>query len=459
MRDWLISRQRYWGAPIPVIHCDACGEVPVPDDQLPVELPPMVDFMPDGTGRSPLARAEDWVRTPCPTCHAPARRETDTMGGFACSSWYFLRFASPGYTDGPFRPEDMAYWLPVDQYVGGAEHAVLHLLYSRFWTHFLHDEGLLPFAEPFTRLRNQGMLVVKTPHRRANDDNATEEWVPITAAEAATLGPEAVTMRAAKMSKSLRNVVTPDEMVARYGADSLRLYELFMAPFDQEVEWSEEGINGARRFLGRVWDLVVRWHGARDGSPPSSEPDATLVRLQHKTIARVTRDMERFRFNTMVAALMEFANALGDRARAGSAKTREFAGAVETLVRLLAPTTPFASEALWQLTGGFGRAPSGEIHAGDADAPFLVDGPGSIHAQAWPEWDEALARDETVTIAVQVNGKVRDRIEVAVGSSEQDVRAAALERPRVREFVPNPDAARYHHVVDRLLSIVVATVG
>jgi leucyl-tRNA synthetase len=455
MRDWLISRQRYWGAPIPIIHCDACGEVPVPEDQLPVELPPMVDFMPDGTGRSPLARAEEWVRTTCPTCHAPARRETDTMGGFACSSWYFLRFASPGYKDGPFRAEDMAYWLPVDQYVGGAEHAVLHLLYSRFWTHFLHDEGMLPFAEPFTRLRNQGMLVVKTPHRRANDENATEEWVPITAAEAATLGPEAVTMRAAKMSKSLRNVVTPDEMVARYGADSLRLYELFMAPFDQEVEWSEEGINGARRFLGRVWDLVVRWHAAHDGTT-SGEPDTALVRLQHKTIARVTRDMERFRFNTMVAALMEFANALGERARTGTANTGEFAAAIETLVRLLAPTTPFLSEALWQLTGGFGRAPSGAIHAGDPDSPFTTEGPGSIHAQSWPVWDEGLARDETVTIAVQVNGKVRDRVEVAAGASEDVVRAAALERARVREFVPDLDGARYHYVADRLLSIVVA---
>ena len=455
MRDWLISRQRYWGAPIPIIHCDACGEVPVPEDQLPVELPAMVDFMPDGTGRSPLARAEDWVRTTCPTCLAPARRETDTMGGFACSSWYFLRFASPGYKEGPFRPGDMDYWLPVDQYVGGAEHAVLHLLYSRFWTHFLHDEGMLPFAEPFTRLRNQGMLVVKTPHRRASDENATEDWVPITAAEAATLGPEAVTMRAAKMSKSLRNVVTPDEMVARYGADSLRLYELFMAPFDQEVEWSEEGINGARRFLGRVWDLVVRWHAAHDGAT-SGEPDTALVRLQHKTIARVTRDMERFRFNTMVAALMEFANALGERMRTGNARTGDFAAATEALVRLLAPTTPFFSEALWQLTGGFGRARSGGITAGDPSAPFATDGPGSIHAQAWPEWDEALARDETVTIAVQVNGKVRDRIEVAAGTSEDDVRAAALERPRVREFVPDPEAARYHHVADRLLSIVVA---
>ena len=466
MRDWLISRQRYWGAPIPIVHCDACGEVPVPEDQLPVELPAMVDFMPDGSGRSPLARAEEWVRTTCPSCHGPARRETDTMGGFACSSWYFLRFASPGYDGGPFREEDVRYWLPVDQYVGGAEHAVLHLLYARFWTSVLHDAGLLPFSEPFTRLRNQGMLVVKTPHRRNTDESATEDWVPITAAEAATLGAEAIQMRAAKMSKSLRNVVTPDEMVDRYGADSLRLYELFMAPFDQEVEWSEEGINGARRFLGRVWDLVVRWHAgraetaqSREANRPLRRPDgiadASLARLRHKTVARVTRDIERFRFNTMVAALMEFANALGDRARAGTADTAEFDDAVETLVRLLAPTTPFIAETLWQLTGGFGRAAPGSSTSGDADAPFAADGPGTIHRQPWPTWDDALARDETVMIAVQVNGKVRDRIEVDAGTPEDAVRAAALDRPRVREFVPDPGTARYHYVADRILSIVV----
>ena len=456
MRDWLISRQRYWGAPIPIIHCSVCGEVPVPEDQLPVELPAMVDFMPDGTGRSPLARDANWVRTTCPTCGAEARRETDTMGGFACSSWYFLRFASPGYHEGPFRPEDVATWLPVDQYVGGAEHAVLHLLYARFWTHVLHDAGLLPFAEPFARLKNQGMLVVRTPHRRSSDPNATEGWVPITSAEASTLPPEEVIFRAAKMSKSLRNVITPDEMVGKYGADSLRLYELFMAPFDQEVEWSEDGINGARRFLGRVWDLVIKWDLAHqsDATITYDTSDDAIRRLRHKTVARVTRDLERFRFNTMVAALMEFANALGERFRGNSWRTPEFAEAIETLVRLLAPASPFMTESLWQHTGGFGRAPRTSFASGAAGDPFDATGPGSIHQQDWPSWEDALAQDETSTVVIQVNGKVRDRFDVPVGTEESDVRSQALARPRIQELVPDPDGCRYHYVTGRLLNIV-----
>jgi leucyl-tRNA synthetase len=451
MRDWLISRQKYWGAPIPIVHCPACGEVPVPDDQLPVPLPAMADFKADGSGRSPLARATDWVRTTCPRCGGRAERETDTMGGFACSSWYFLRFTSPDHDTAPFDPARANYWMPVDQYVGGAEHAVLHLLYARFWTRVMHDAGLVPFREPFQRLRNQGMLVVNTPHRRSSDPNATEAWIPITADEAKTLPADQVDLRATKMSKSLRNVITPDEMVAKYGADSLRLYELFMAPFDQEVAWSEEGINGQRRFLGRVWDLVARTWIEADGQRFAAADEA-LARLRHKTVQRVTQDMERFRFNTMVAALMEFANALGERHREGRWRTADFQESVETLVRLLAPAAPFIAEGLWQVTGGFGRGPAATPEAGAAAQPFGAA--GSVHAQDWPSWDEALTRDEVATVVVQVNGRVRDRIELPVDADEATAVAAALARPRVQEFVAEPGRAKFVYVKGRLLNVV-----
>ena len=235
MRDWLISRQRYWGTPIPIVHCPACGEVPVPEDQLPVLLPQMEDFQPDGSGRSPLARLPEFVNTTCPQCGGPARRETDTLGGFACSSWYFLRFTSPHYDDGPFDPAAMRYWMPVDLYVGGAEHAVLHLLYARFWTKVMADAGLVPFREPFPKLMSQGQLIGLDGQR---------------------------------MSKSRGNVITPDSMVEAYGADALRIYEMFMAPFEQDIAWSVEGINGARRFVNRIWALV---HETYHGSGPSRE--------------------------------------------------------------------------------------------------------------------------------------------------------------------------------------------
>ena len=333
----------------------------MPECELPVTLPDLDDFAPDGSGQSPLARATEWVQSTCPVCGGPAQRETDTMGGFACSSWYFLRFTSPDYPGRPLRP-------PADELLdarrpvrGGAEHAVLHLLYARFWTRVMYDAGLVPFQEPFLRLRNQGMLVVPTPHRRSRDPNATEEWVPVTPEEAAALPPDEVTMRATRMSKSLRNVITPDETVARFGADALRLYELFMAPFDQEVTWDENGINGTSRFLGRIWELTLRtWE--ESGGERFEAPDEALSRLRHKTVGRVTADLERFRFNTMVAALMEFANALGERYREGRWKTGAFQESVETLIRLLAPAAPFLSEGLWQATGGFGRAAARAVH-------------------------------------------------------------------------------------------------
>src|SRR5687768_1565367 len=304
----------------------------------------------------------------------------------------------------------------------------------------MFDAGLIGFEEPFYRLRNQGMLVTSTPHRRATDPNATESWVPITAEDAAALRAQGqeVEMRSAKMSKSLRNVITPDEMVEKYGADSLRMYEMFMAPFDQEVEWNEDGINGQRRFMGRIWTLVNETWAEAAGQTFGGTDDE-LVRLRHKTVKKVTEDLERFRFNTMVSTLMEFANALGERHRAGTWKTATFREAVETLMLLLAPCAPFIAEALWQHTGGFGRGKSAPFESGSPTTHFTDI--GSIHQQAWPSYDEALTQDDVVTLVVQVNGKVRDRIELPADAEEAAAREAALARPRIQEFVTDPTTA------------------
>ena len=403
MRDWLISRQRYWGGPIPIIHCPSCGEVPVPEDELPVLLPKLDDIAPGGDGRSPLVRATDWVNVDCPQCGGAARRETDTMGGFACSSWYQLRFTGPDYHEGPFDPTRARFWMPVDLYVGGAEHAVMHLLYARFWYKVMRDANLgVPGNEPFHKLLNQGQ--VHAPDGR-------------------------------RMSKSRGNVITPDEMVERYGADSLRLYELFMAPFEQDVDWSEQGINGQRRFLGRIWDMILQTvtpAANGDGTAVARRPaDPELARQLHKTIRRVTEDIEAFKFNTMVAALMEFANELGERYRAGTWQTRTWDEAIRTLLVLLAPAAPHVTAELWQRIGQ----------------------PGSVHEQPWPAWDEALVRDELVTVVVQVDGKVRERLELPATAAEEDVRAAARESERVQRWVSDWEAVQWRYIPGRIVSL------
>ncbi len=403
MRDWLISRQRYWGGPIPIIHCSDCGEVPVPEDELPVLLPELGDIAPGGDGRSPLVRATDWVNVACPQCGGAAQRETDTMGGFACSSWYQLRFTGPDYHAGPFDPTRARFWMPVDLYVGGAEHAVMHLLYARFWYKVMRDANLgVPGNEPFYKLMNQGQ--VHAPDGR-------------------------------RMSKSRGNVITPDEMVERYGADSLRLYELFMAPFEQDVDWSEQGINGQRRFLRRIWDLILQTAAPAangDGTAAASRPaDLELARQLHKTIRRVTEDIEAFKFNTMVAALMEFANELGERYRAGAWQTRTWDEAIRTLLVLLAPSAPHIAAELWERIGQ----------------------PGSVHEQPWPTWDEALVRDELVTIVVQVDGKVRERLELPAAAAEEDVRAAAQASERVQRWVSDWDTVQWRYIPGRIVSL------
>jgi leucyl-tRNA synthetase len=420
MHDWLISRQRYWGAPIPIIHCPACGEVPVPEEQLPVLLPPMQDFMPDGSGRSPLARVPEFVNTTCPKCGGAAQRETDTMGGFACSSWYYYRFTSPHYTQGPFDPEAMRYWmLPgkddrssqvagVDLYVGGAEHAVMHLLYARFWTKVMADAGLVPFREPFAVLKNQGQL----------------------------MGPDGK-----RMSKSRGNVITPDSMAETFGADALRIYEMFMAPFEQDIAWSTEGINGARRFVNRVWNLYAETWEQNNQSQRDENlkhvDDPQLERLLNKTIRRVTERIEGFRFNTMVSTLMEFVNSLSDRQREGTWYTAEYALALETLLVLLAPAVPHITEELWQLTG----------HS------------GSVHQQSWPTFDSDLAVEDMSQVPVTVDGKVREVLSIPVDASEAEAQEQAIAEAHVQQFLEGREVAKVVYVPGKILNIVTRKKG
>ena len=399
LRDWLISRQRYWGTPIPVVHCRHCGPVTVPEADLPVLLPHLPDYQPRGDGRSPLANLPEFVNTTCPACGGPARRETDTMGGFACSSWYFLRFADPWYQAGPFNPEAVHRWLPVDLYVGGAEHAVMHLLYARFWTKVLADAGLIDFREPFPQLRSQGIV-------HAGDGK--------------------------RMSKSRGNVVTPDEVVERYGADILRIYLLFIAPFDHDVIWDEEGIAGSERFLQRLWRIcqAAERHDIRTVEGQAAAENA-LKRSMHKTIRRVTDDVEGLKFNTALAAMMEWINAVVAHLDEHGA-TPVFREATDVLIRLLAPFAPHIAEELWSRR----------------------EGDSSVHQQPWPVYDPALTTDETVTLIIQVNGKVRDRITVPVGVPDDEARRLALASPRVQACLDGRPARQAIVVPGRLVNVV-----
>ena len=439
LRDWLLSRQRYWGVPIPIVYCDACGIVPVPAEQLPVLLPELEDYEPTDDARSPLARDPDFVATTCPRCGGPARRETDTMDTFVCSSWYQFRYPSPHDDIAAFDRDAVGYWLPVDLYVGGAEHAVMHLLYSRFFCKVLNDAGYVGFSEPYATLRNQGMIL----------------------AEDGT-----------KMSKSKGNVVTPDSVVERYGADSLRLYELFIAPFEQSVAWNDRGVQGCLRFLTRFWGFalgvpeleragtpgaggagpVSRGDGA-DGAGVNDTADGDAVeadaldgdaveadarrlrRTLHKTVRKVTGDLETFRFNTAVAALMETLNDVLEvwTGRCEQLETAQWREIVETFILLLAPMTPHIAEELWQRLG---------------HDSSVLDAP-------WPAWDEALAADEVVTVVIQVNGKLRDRLEVPVGAASDDVVALARAAHNTVRFLEGKQIVKEVYVPGKLVNFVV----
>jgi leucyl-tRNA synthetase len=450
LRDWLISRQRYWGAPIPIIHCPKCGEVAVPEDQLPVRLPDVANYQPSGTGESPLATIPEFVETNCPQCGGPARRETDTMGGFACSSWYFLRFADPHNTDAPFSPEAVNYWLPVDTYAGGAEHAVMHLLYARFWTKALFDAGLLSFVEPFKTLRNQGMMLAWTPGRKPapgedaggeETEEAIDDWKVVKPEERADYPPDQLIWRWAKMSKSKGNVVTPDEIAAQYGADALRLYEMFIAPFEETVQWSEEGIRGSAKFLARVYRLVAQqsagydglWHERLNGL---SEREKALRRKTHQSITRVEDDLENFRFNTAVAGLMEWTNAMYEVSNALPAGTRSAAldEAIALFVQVLAPFAPHLADELW--TAGLGQS-------------------GFLYKHPWPESDASAARNEEMTLIIQINGKVRDKLTAPADTPNADLEALALASPRVREQLNGSSPKKVIVVPGKLVNVVI----
>ena len=454
LRDWLISRQRYWGAPIPIIHCENCGEVPVPEEDLPVVLPDVEQYEPSGSGESPLANIPEFVNVVCPTCGAPAKRETDTMGGFACSSWYFLRFVSPNLDSAPFDKDLAKYWLPVDLYVGGAEHAVMHLLYARFWTKVLHDEGWVPFTEPFAKLMNQGMVLACTPHRtmeagesvdsEGDDDEGDRDLIPLFPEEAEKLPPEKIVWKYVKMSKSKRNVVTPDAMAERFGADALRTYELFVAPFEDAVQWNDEGMNGAYRFMGRVWRLVndcaerydPDWAAKVAGEADADPKAKALRRKVHQTIRKVGEDIEKFAFNTAVAALMELVNEMyafsgagGQGTGAGSAVMSE---AVESLVLLLAPMTPHIADELWEALGKGGFTLEAE----------------------WPSFDAEVAKADEVEVVVQMNGKVRDKMVVSAGIDEEALKSVALESERIKADLAGKTVRKVIVVKGKLVNIV-----
>jgi leucyl-tRNA synthetase len=393
LRDWLLSRQRYWGCPIPILYCDECGMVPVPEEDLPVLLPEVEEYMPKG--RSPLAAAEEWVNTTCPKCGGKALRETDTMDTFVDSSWYYLRYCDPRNGEAPFDRAIVDYWLPVNQYIGGIEHAILHLLYARFFTKVMNDLGLVDFREPFARLFNQGMLYY----------------------------------HGAKMSKSKGNVIVPDQYVDRFGAEAVRLYVLFMGPAEADKEWQDAGIEGMFRFLGRLWRLGIEVAGAEPNGVPASGP---LVQRAHETIAKVTDDIERrFQFNTPIAAVMELVNDIY-HAKDDPARAAEVRFATETAVSLIQPYVPHLSEELWERLG----------HE-------------RLWRTPWPEADRSLLARETFVLVVQVNGRVRDRVEVPVGLSEDDLIALAQELPRVRPYLDGKDLKKAVVVPGRLVNLVV----
>ena len=406
LKDWLISRQRYWGTPIPVVYCPKDGIVGVPDDQLPVELPKDAPFT--GEGGNPLEKVPTFVHATCPRCGGPARRETDTMDTFVDSSWYFYRYLSPRRAEGPFDASAVRYWFPIDLYVGGIEHAILHLVYSRFWTKMMRDLGLVTFDEPVTRLFPQGMV-----HKDGE-----------------------------VMSKSKGNTVAPDDMVKAYGADTLRLYILSVAPPEDALEWNDQNVAGVHRFLHRVWGLLDR-HAAtiagetRSPVPAELSPAARALRRKvHQTIRRLTDDIEeRLKLNTGVSALIELEHAIsdGERALAETSERPVFREALETLVLLLSPFAPHIGEEMWERLG---RRFS------------IVDRP-------WPVADANIAREDELELAVQVNGKVRGRITVGAEASEDEMKKKALGDPKVEEHIRGKEIVKVVVVPGRLVSVVV----
>jgi len=387
LKDWVFSRQRYWGEPIPLVHCEKDGVVAVPEKDLPVTLPDVESYAPTGTGESPLADISEWVNTTCPTCGGPAKRETNTMPQWAGSSWYYLRFIDPKNTEALVDKAKEKYWSPVDMYVGGAEHATRHLIYARFWHKFLFDIGVVNYSEPFTRLQNVGLIM-------ASDGR--------------------------KMSKRYGNVINPDDIVETFGADALRLYEMFMGPFDQSIAWSTDNIVGARRFVERVWKL-----GSSTSKLEVELPSAALETLYHQTVKKVTDDIEEFKFNTAISQLMILLNAMEKEEKISQ---EVFVG----FLKLLAPFAPHITEEIWKMLGKT----------------------TSIHQAEWPAYDIAKTISDTVMLAIQVNGKHRDTIEITRDLSQEDVERTALARPQVQKWLEGKTPKKIIYVPGKILNIV-----
>ncbi len=406
LRDWLISRQRYWGTPIPIVYCPECGIVPVPEEQLPVLLPTDVQFK--ATGQNPLSECREFINTTCPKCGGDAKRETDTMDTFIDSSWYYLRYTSPKETNGPWDKEKADNWMLVDQYIGGVEHAILHLLYSRFFTKFFHDLDLIDKKEPFKNLLTQGMVLKD----------------------------------GAKMSKSKGNVVSPEEIIDKYGADTARLFILFAAPPERDLEWSDRGVEGCHRFLNRVWRL---YHAILDEVKDAGAVDSSKIvgvhkelrRITHQTIKKVGEDIEtRFNFNTAISSIMELVNALytyKDKVPAAEYNKAVLKEALESLALMLAPFAPHMAEELWQSLGCS----------------------GTVHHQSWPQYNEEALVEEEVVIVVQINGKVRERLTVAADISADEMKAYVLDQPKVQKLIADKQIVKVIPVPGKLINIVV----
>jgi leucyl-tRNA synthetase len=446
LRDWGISRQRYWGCPIPLIHCASCGDVPVPDEDLPVILPE--GLVPDGSG-NPLAKLESFVKCTCPKCGAPARRETDTMDTFVDSSWYFVRYACPD-NDKAMSDERANYWLPVDQYIGGIEHAILHLLYSRFWTRVMNDLGLVNVREPFKNLLTQGM-VLNEAFSRTTGGKRRYYWAHeldirrdahrvVVSATAKDDGQPVDYEGWTTMSKSKNNGVDPQQLVAEYGADSVRLFMMFKSPPEDSLEWSDDGVEGAARFMRRLWRVVyehVQNNGARPTVTlpvPTTDAQRAMRRAAHATLAKVTDDIGRRRtFNTAIAAVMELMNTLSkfdDRSEQGRAIVQE---TLELIVLMLAPIVPHATHALWQALG---------------HSDPLIDHP-------WPKADPNALVLDTLEIPVQINGKVRGRVTIPADAADQDVLNAALAEPNVAKWIEGKPLKMWKYVKGKLLTMAV----
>jgi len=404
LRDWLVSRQRYWGNPIPIIYCDSCGIVPVPEEDLPVVLPKNVDFKIKAV--SPLASVPEFVNVTCPKCSGSAKRETDTMDTFTCSSWYFLRYTSPNEDNAPFDTSAADYWMPVDQYIGGIEHAVMHLLYARFFTKAINDMGICKVREPFSNLLTQGMVIKD----------------------------------GAKMSKSKGNVVDPGNIIARYGADTARLFILFASPPEKELEWSDKGVEGCFRFLNRLWRVVCENEASIEGDSPQiredNEEDKELRHYLHKTVRKVTDDIERFNFNTAISAIMELVNVNTKYNEAKTKKERNGAllkEVAEKLILLISPFAPHIAEELWEITGQG----------------------NSVYHQPWPDYDKDMAEADEITLVVQVNGKVRDRISVPADTSKEELENIAKASSKVKNHLAGKNVVKVITVPGKLVNIVV----